>query len=229
MAEKLGWEDIIGRTIPLYNRQREITGEISDFNFQSLYQPIGPMVVFYFLEDVEYLYVKTVPGRIGEAIAAVENIWKRYNDGYPFEINFVDDEFARMYHSDIRTGKLFTAFAFIAIFISCLGLFGLVTFATERKAREIGLRKILGSSITNIVIMISKEYLILVGISMLIAFPLSKYLLDSMLQDYAYRIDINWWMFAIAGGIIVVLTLLTFGWQAIKAATANPVNAIKSE
>ena len=229
MAEKLEWDYNVGRTIPVFNNQREIIGEINSFNFQNLHQPIGPMVVFYLLEDVEFLYIKTAPGRTGEAIATVENIWKRYNDGYPFEFHFLDDEFARMYQSDIRSGKLFTAFAFIAIFISCLGLFGLVTFTAESKTKEIGVRKILGASVNDIVLMLSKEFLILIVVAMLIAFPLTYYWLEKMLQDYAYRIEIGWWMFAVAGGIICVLTLFTVGFQALKAATANPVDAIKSE
>jgi len=142
---------------------------------------------------------------------------------------WVRDEFAGMYQSDIRTGKLFIAFAIIAIFISCLGLFGLVTFTAESKSKEIGIRKILGASLANIIIMLSKEFLILVGIAMLIAFPLAYHWLDKMLQDYAFRIDISWWMFALAGSIIIVLTLFTVGWQAVKAATENPVKAIMME
>ena len=230
MAGRLGWEDIIGQTIPLFsNERKEIIGEIGNFNFQSLHHSIGPMAIFYLLDDVDYLYVKTVPGKTGAAIAAVENIWKRYNDGYPFEIHFFDEEFNMMYQSDIRTGKLFTAFAMIAILISCLGLFGLVTYTAESKTKEIGIRKVLGASVSDIIKMLSKEFLILVGIAMLIAFPLAYYWLDKMLQDYAYRISIGWWIFALAGIITIALTLITVGWQAIKAATANPVEAIKSE
>ena len=230
MAGKLGWEDIVGRLIPLFNNnQREIIGEVANFNFQSLHQPIQPMTIFYSLDDVAFLYVKTVPGRVGEAITAVENIWTRYNAGYPFEVRFLDDEFYKMYQSEIRTGKLFTAFAIIAILISCLGLFGLVTYTAESKTKEIGIRKILGASVTSVVIMLTKEFLILVGIAMPIAFPLAYYLLEKMLQDYAYRIDISWWMFALAGSIIIVLTCLTVVWQAVKAATEDPVKALKTE
>jgi len=230
MAEKLGWENIVGQTIPLFNdNQREIIGEVTNFNFQSLHQPIAPMTIFYSLDDIEYLYVKTVPGRTREAIAAVENIWKRYNNSYPFEVNFLDEDFNRIYQSDIRTGKLFTTFAIIAILISCLGLFGLVTYTAESKTKEIGIRKVLGGSVGSIVTMLSKEFLILVGIALVIAFPLTYYWLDKMLQDYAYRIAIGWQMFALAGMITIALTLLTVGWKAIKAATANPVKAIKTE
>jgi len=229
LAGQLGWDDILGRSLPMFNGPKEIIGEMNNINFQSLHEPIGPMAVFYLLDDVDYLYVKTVPGKTGAAITAVENIWKRYNDGYPFEIHFFDQEFDRMYQSDIRTGKLFTAFAIVAILISCLGLFGLVTYTAETKTKEIGIRKVLGARVSNIVNMLSKEFLMLVGIALLIAFPLAYYWIDKMLQDYAYHISIGIWMFVLAGVITIGLTLITVGWQAIKAATANPVKAIKSE
>jgi len=134
-----------------------------------------------------------------------------------------------MYQSDHVKRKLFNCFSIIAILISCLGLFGLVTYTAETKRKEIGIRKVLGASVSSIVIMLSKELLILVGIAMLIAFPLTYYLMDRMLQDYAYRISISWRIFAIAGIITVMLTLLTVGWRAFKAAMENPVKAIKSE
>jgi hypothetical protein len=229
MAGMLGWEDILGRTLPMFGDPKEIVGEMNNIHFQSLHQPIGPMAIFYLLEDVDYLYVKTVPGKTREAITVVENIWKRYNTGYPFEIHFLDQEFDKMYQSDIRTGKLFTAFAGIAILISCLGLFGLVTYTAETKTKEIGIRKVLGARVSAIVNMLSKEFLILVGIALLIAFPLAYYWIDKMLQDYAYHITIGGWIFALAGVITIALTLITVGWQAIKAATANPVKAIKTE
>jgi putative ABC transport system permease protein len=156
-------------------------------------------------------------------------VWKEYNADYDFAYSFLDETFDATYKSDLRTGKRFTIFAVIALFISCLGLFGLVTYTAEMKTKEIGIRKVLGASVASIVEMLSKEFLILVGIAMVIAFPVAYYLLDKMLQDYAYRISIGWWMFSLAGVIVVVLTLLTVGWKAIKAATANPVKAIKSE
>ncbi len=229
LAEQLGWDDVLGKSIPLFSSEKMIVGEVKDFNFQSLHHEIGPTAVFYLLENLDYLYVKTAPGRTAEALATMENIWNRYNDGYPFEYRFLDEEFGRVYQADIRTGKLFSAFALIAILISCLGLFGLVTYTAEAKTREIGIRKVLGASVTGIVKMLSKEFLILVGIAMLIAFPLAYYWLDKMLQDYAYRINISWWMFALVAIITLTLTLLTVSWKAIKAATANPAKAIKSE
>ncbi len=229
MAEKLGWPQVVGRTIPLYSdEESEIVGETDDFNFRNFHSKIGPIVISY-SQGGDYLYVKSAPGKSREAIAAVETIWKRYNEGYPFDYQFMDEEFDQMYKSDIRTGNLFNAFSLIAVFISCLGLFGLVTYTAETKTKEIGIRKVLGASVGNIVRMLSNEFLILIGIAMLIAFPVAYYWLDKMLQDYAYRISVGWWIFATAALIIIALTLLTVVWQAVKAATANPVNSIKSE
>ena len=169
------------------------------------------------------------PGKNRQAIAAVEKIWKEYKPDYDFAYTFLDDNFDATYKSDLRTGKLFTIFAVIAILISCLGLFGLVTYMAETKTKEIGIRKVLGASVAGIVKMLSKEFLILVGISMLISFPLAWYWIDKILQEYAYRISIGWWMFALAGATTILLTLITVGWQAVRAATANPVEAIKME
>jgi ABC-type antimicrobial peptide transport system permease subunit len=227
LREKFGWDEVNGKTMPLFsNNEIDVTGEIDDFNFKSLHSAIGPMVIAYTDSRLNYIYVKAAPGRASQAVAALEKVWKRYNDGYPFEYRFIDEEFDRTYKSDIRTGKLFNAFAGVAILISCLGLFGLVTFTAESKTKEIGIRKVFGASVADIVIMLGREFMILVGVAMLIAFPLAYLWLERMLQDYAYRIDIAWWMFALAAVITILLTLLTVGWQALKAATANPVKAI---
>jgi len=207
---------------------RQIIGVAEDFHFQSMHEPIKPLVIA-ITPWTNLMYVKAGAHNIPNAIKAVESLYKEYNAELPFNYSFLNDEFDRLYKSDIRTGNLFNIFAIIAIMISCLGLFGLVTYTAETKTKEIGIRKVLGASVSNIVNMLSKEFLILVGIALLIAFPLAYYWIDKMLQDYAYHISIGWWMFALAGIITILLTLITVGWQAIKAATANPVKAIKSE
>ena len=206
-----------------------VSGIFKDFNFESLSQPIMPMILTCTKSFNDFVYVKTTAQGAKSALASIEKLWKEYCPQLLFSYSFLDENFERIYQADIRTGKLLYIFAFIAIMISCLGLFGLVTYTAETKTKEIGIRKVLGAKVSDIVIMLSKDFLILVGIAMLIAFPLAYYWLDKMLQDYAYRISIDWWMFAFAGIAIVILTLITVGWQAIKAATANPVDAIKSE
>jgi ABC-type antimicrobial peptide transport system permease subunit len=212
------------------NNTITVSGVVRDFHFELLNQTVAPMVMFCTKNyNNNFFYVKTTAQGTQSALASIEKIWKQYCPNLIFSYSFLDENFERLYQTDIRMGWLLYTFAFIAIMISCLGLFGLVTFTAETKTKEIGIRKVLGAKVSDIVSMLSKEYIVLVGIAMLIAFPLAYYWLNRMLQDYAYRIEIKWWMFALAGIVTIVLTLITVGWKAIKAATENPVKAIKSE
>ena len=204
-----------------------IVGVVKDFHFSNFRKEIEPMV--FRPADVGTLYVRTTANDASNAIAAVDKLWKQYNPEEPFTYKFLDDTFNRMYRSDIQTGSLFTVITLIVILISCLGLFGLVTYTAEAKYKEIGIRKVFGASVSDIVTLLSKEFLILVVIAMFIAFPLAYYWLDTLLQEYAYRISIGWWIFVLAGVITVTLTFLTVARQALKAATANPVDAIKND
>ena len=224
----IGMKDPVGKPFELGEMKGTIIGVVKDFNFKELHVAIEPLI-FIYVGDPKLMYIRLNPGAIQPTIAEIEKIMNGYNPETAFNYKFLDESFERLYRADIRTGKLFNIFAVIAVLVSCLGLFGLVTFTAESKTKEIGIRKILGASISSIVILLLKEFLILVGIAMLIAFPVAYYWLDRMLQDFAYRIDISWWMFALSGMITIVLTLLTVSWKAIRAATANPVKAIKGE
>ena len=226
-VKTMGITDPVGKWVD--RQEWKIVGVVKDFNFASLHHDIEPLVMFNEPRFVWAMYVRTAPGKTQDAIAAVENIWKQYNAEYPFSYWFLDDTFNSIYKSDILTGRLFGIFSIIAILISCLGLFGLVVFTAELKTKEIGIRKVLGAKIYDIVKLLVKDFLILVGISILIALPLAYYALDKMLQDFAYRISLDWWIFAVAALVTVVLTLLTVGWMAIRAAMKNPVEAIKTE
>jgi ABC-type antimicrobial peptide transport system permease subunit len=226
-VKKMNITDPVGKTCDFMG-EKTILGVVRDFHFKDLHTPVEPLAIM--IDNWRgSLYIRASANSTPQAIAAVEKLWKQYETELPFSYRFVDDEFDMIYKTDIRTGILFRYFALIAIFVSCLGLFGLVTYTAETKTKEVGIRKVLGASVGNIVKMLSKELLILVGIAMLIAFPLAYYWLDRMLLDYAYRITIGWWIFALAGISTVTLTLLTVGWKALKASTANPVEAIKSE
>ena len=226
-VKMMGLTDPVGKWV----RQNDwkIVGVVKDFNFKNLHQEIGPLAMVYLPDYFRQLYVRIQAGNAQQAIAAVEKVWKQYNSDYAFNYWFMDDTFNGMYSSEIRSNRLFGAFSIIAILISCLGLFGLVAFTAELKTKEIGIRKVLGASVSDIVSLLSKEFFILVGVAMLIAFPLSYYWLDKMLQDYAYRINISWWLFVVVGCMNLCVVLLTVGFQAFKAATENPVDAIKSE
>ena len=229
-VKTMGITDPVGKQCNVaWVNNATIIGVVSDFHFKDLHTPVEPLAIVNSATMRSALYVKTSANSASQAIAAVEKLWKQYEAELPFTYLFIDDEFDTIYKADLRTGILFRYFAIFAILLSCLGLFGLVTYTAETKTKEIGIRKVLGARVSDIVMMLSKEFMILVGIAILVAFPLAYYWLDRMLQDYAYRIELKWWMFALAGIITVVLTLITVGWKAIKAATANPVKAIKSE
>ena len=226
-VKTMGLTEPVGKWVNQYNTR--VAGVVKDFHFRNLHYEIGPFVMYYDPDMLSYLYVRTRPGNTQQAVAAVEKLWKQYNPDYAFNYSFMDDTFNRMYVSEIRTNYLFSVFSGIAILISCLGLLGLVVFSAELKTKEIGIRKALGASILDIVKLLSREFLIPVGISILIALPLAYRWSGNILRDFAYRIPIGWWMFALAGVITIVLTFITVGWQAVKAAMENPVKAIKSE
>ncbi|MDB5133495.1 MAG: FtsX-like permease family protein [Mucilaginibacter sp.] len=156
-------------------------------------------------------------------------MWKKYNADFPFDYDFMDQLYDSMYKSDLRSGTLFSVFAGIAIFISCLGLFGLATYTAQVKIKEIGIRKVLGASVANITMMLSKDFLSLIVISLVIASPVAWYLMNKWLQDYVYRIHIQWWVFVLAGLTAILMAFITISYQAIKAALTNPVKSLRSE
>ena len=149
--------------------------------------------------------------------------------GQPFDYSFMDEQFNNLYTSEQKTGQIFITFALLAIVIACLGLFGLVTYAAEQRTKEIGIRKVLGANVANIVAMISKDFLKLVFIAFLFAFPLAWWAMNKWLQDFAYRVNMGWWIFFIAGAVAILIALLTVCFQAIKAAMANPVKSLRTE
>ncbi|MDR2231665.1 MAG: ABC transporter permease [Tannerella sp.] len=226
-VKAMGLTDPVGKWVQ--NSDKRIVGVVKDFHFASLHKEIEPLVMYYEPRYIYMLYMRINPGNAQQAIAALEAQWKQYNSEFAFEYSFLDDTFDRMYKSDIQINSLFGTFSVIAILISCMGLLGLVVFSAELRTKEIGIRKVLGAGIPSIVRMLSLEFLILVGIALVIAIPLSYYMLDNLLQDFVYRIPLSWWIFASAAVITVLLTLITVSLKAFRAASANPVDAIKTE
>ena len=222
-------EPYIGQRFSVMDRQGQVIGIVKDFHFNSMHHKIGPMVLTNSEDANLYVMFKSQPGKMLASVEAAKQVWSNFFPNAPFEVTYTEDVFNNLYKDDTKLAQMVSILGILSVLISCLGLFGLVTFAAERKTKEIGIRKIMGASVADIVKMLLKEFLIMVGIAMLIAFPLAYYWLDRMLQDFAYRINISWWIFVLAGIITVVLTLLTVGWRAIKAATENPVKAIKME
>jgi putative ABC transport system permease protein len=224
-------EDAIGKDFGYGERKGKIIGVINDFHFESLHQKIVPLVLLVpkNLNNFGRISIKVAGANTTAALAHLEKTWKRFLPETPYQYNFLDDNFARLYKAEERQKTLFTTFACIAIFIACLGLFGLSAFAISQRIKEIGIRKILGANVSTIVALLSKDFLKLVILSAIIAFPIAWFAMNKWLQDFAYRIDMPWWIFIVAGLIAAIIALLTISIQAIKAAVANPVKSLRTE
>jgi putative ABC transport system permease protein len=202
---------------------------VSDYNFTSVHAQIEPQIIRISRDNINNLLVRVRPGNTRETINYIESTWNTINQGKPFEYTFVDDYFDNIYKSDLNTEKLFGTFAFLAIFIACLGLFGLASFTAEQKTKEIGVRKVLGSSVTGIILLLSKEFIKWVVISCVIAFPVAYFLMNDWLSNFAYRTEISVFIFIAATLLTIVIALFTVGYQSIKAALANPVKSLRYE
>ncbi|NII27998.1 FtsX-like permease family protein [Pseudoflavitalea sp. X16] len=225
-----GFKDPVGQMIKWNDKDRMVIGVVKDMVMESPYTPVKPTVFFleYGWANIITIRIKpTVPVR--EALAKLEPVFKSHNPGSPFEYKFTDEQYAQKFSDEERIGNLATFFAVLAVFISCLGLFGLASFVAERRTKEIGVRKVLGASVMNIWQMLSKDFVSLVIISCLIAIPIAWYVLHQWLQQYEYRTPISWWIFTIAGVGAMAIALLTVSFQAIKAAISNPVKSLRSE
>jgi putative ABC transport system permease protein len=233
-AKKIGYKDPIGKELTMWGDKGMIVGVMKDYHHNSLHVPIEPLILRLHKKSWGGTYwgnviVRTEKGKTKQAIASMEKLYKQFNPGFPFKYYFTDDEIANRYKAEYTVSKLSRYFAFLAIFISCLGLFGLVTFTAEQKTKEIGIRKVLGASVTGIVGMLSKDFLTLVLIAAVIAFPVAWWAMHRWLNDFAYRVNIGWWVFVVAGIIAMLIALITISFQSIKAAIANPVKSLRTE
>jgi putative ABC transport system permease protein len=225
----MGLKNPIGKSIRIQKTKGTITGVVKNFHYASMRKKIEPAVIYYRPEYCYKIYVKTTGADAQKAIAAVQRSWKQYNNDTPFAYTFLDDSFNQLYKTEQRTGSLFNVFSAIAIIISCLGLFGLATYSAQVKTREIGIRKVLGSSVTGIIRLLATEFVLLIVIAIFIATPVAWYAMDKWLQDYAYKTSISVWVFLIAGGGATFIALATISVQSLKGALANPVKSLRSE
>lgn len=228
--KRIGYKNPIDQPLTMWGKPGKIIGVLKDFHFQSLHQTINPMIVR-LDEGIGYgnILVRTQAGKTKEALANLEQLGKKLNPRFPFTYQFSDEEYAKLYKSEQVVTQLANYFAILAIFISCLGLFGLAAFTAEQRTKEIGVRKVLGASVASITSLLSMDFIKLVVIATMIAFPVAWYFLKNWLKKYAYQIDIEWWYFAIAAMAAVAIALLTVSSQAIKAALMNPVKSLKAE
>ena len=224
-------EDAIGQAFGYGNRSGQLIGVFNDFHFESMHQTIVPLVLLMPRNANSYgrISVKISGANTEASLAHMEKTWKKFQPETPYSYTFMDENFERIYQSEKRQGTIFTVFAFIAIFIACLGLLGLSAFAISQRLKEIGIRKVLGASVGNIVGLLSKDFLKLVALAALIAFPIAWYAMRSWLNDFAYRIGIPWWIFLVAGLVAAAVALITISLQAVRAATANPVKSLRTE
>jgi putative ABC transport system permease protein len=221
-------EEILGREFQYGGMNGQVIGVVSDFHFESLREPIVP-VVFKPFDNYNRLSIKISGNEMSRALKAVESTWHSFLPEYPFEYEFLSERYRNLYLSEQRQGQLFSIFSILAIFIACLGLFGLVTFSTLQRFKEIGIRKVLGASFGNILSLLSREVVILVVIASLIAWPVTWYAMDLWLENFAYHVDIGVEIFLFSGLVTLLIALLTISYQTVKAALSNPVNSIRME
>lgn len=222
-------EQAIGKHFKQWGREGQIIGVMKDFHYRSLQLPIKPLSMRIERGNDQLISAKVSPANLPATIAAIEKQWKAFIPERPFSYYFLDEFFDRQYRSEERFGRLFLNFAILAIFISCLGLLGLASYSTVQRTKEIGIRKVMGASVTNIVTLLSRDFLRLVALAALIAFPLAWFAMNRWLQDFAYRTGVSWWVFVMAGVLAALIALFTISFQAVRAAVANPIKSLRTE
>ena len=229
-AKFIGMKNPVGKNINWNDKNYRIVGVIKNMVMESPYEPIKPTIFFINYGWANIINVKLNPAMSASAsLEKVGEVFRRYNPGSPFDYKFADEQYALKFSGEERIGKLATFFACLAIFISCLGIFGLASFTAEQRTKEIGVRKVLGASVFNLWQLLSKDFVVLVMISFLIATPIAYYFMNGWLKNYEYRSEISWWIFGISGLGALIITLLTVSYQAVKAASANPVKSLRTE
>lgn len=234
-AKLFGFTDPVGKSLYYMNNfpskdfsKYQIVGVVKDFNFNSLHDKVTPLC-FLLQPQTGSIAFRVNSNHLDKVIASIQQIYKNVAPGMPFKYSFMDADFNKTYQAEQRMGRLSVSFSVLAILIACLGLFGLITFAAEQRNKEIGIRKVLGASVSDVSAMLTKDFLKLVMIALLIAFPIGWWAMNKWLQGFAYRITISWWIFLLAGAVAILIALLTVSFQAVKAAMANPVESLRSE
>ncbi|MEO6870125.1 MAG: ABC transporter permease [Ginsengibacter sp.] len=226
----LGWtsEDAIGKTISK-GQEGTIKAVVKDFHFSSMHSPIGPLVIFLDTSHIREILVKIKADNVASTLSALKSTWNDRVPYRPFEYHFLDESFEKIYTTEQRAGKVFTIFSLVAIILACLGLFALAAFSTLQRTKEIGIRKVLGAGVGNIAFMVSKEFITLIIVAIVIASPIAWYLGNQWLQGFAYRTSLSWWIFIVSGLAALFIAMTTVSYHAIKSAKANPVESLRTE
>ncbi len=235
-VKEAGWKlnKVVGKTISFMDEAKTavtIIGVIKDYHFASLKEKITPEVFTMnpSFNDYGEIWIKIKPDDVPQTLSVLQTTYKKLVPYYPYLYQFMDDINAKNYETEAKWKQIISIASSLFIFISCIGLFGLVILSIEQRTKEIGIRKVLGAAVSKIVMLISKEFIVLISIAFVVAVPVGYYFVNKWLQDFAYRINIGWWMFALAGVLVITVALLTIGFQAIKAAIANPVKSLRTE
>ncbi|HEY8971307.1 MAG TPA: FtsX-like permease family protein, partial [Puia sp.] len=223
-------QDAVGKRVMAFNRTWDIIGVVADFHQKSLKSGIEPVLMLPTLQgQYSQFSVKVDPLQLPATLEAIRKAYSRYFPGNVFDYYFLDEKFNRQYSNDYLFGKVFSLFAALAILIACLGLSGLSLLTSIQRTKEIGIRKVLGASVTGIVLLLSKDFIKLVLLAIIIASPVAWYFMRLWLQDFAYRIDISWWIFVLAGLLSLIIALLVIGFQTARSAIANPIKSLRTE
>jgi len=228
-AEAMGMDDPVGQQISFWGREGTIVGVMEDFHMSSMYRPITPVIFRLRPDQTDILFVRVAAGQTSEALAAFEGIYKQFNPEYPFDFEFMDAEFESAYRSEVVMGTLANVFAFVAILIACLGLFGLASFTAEQRTREIGIRKVLGASVPSVVMLLSREFILLVGGAFVVAAPFAYIIMNKWLEEFAFHTELGIGILAGAGISAILIAWLTVGYQAVVSAVAAPVDSLRSD
>jgi putative ABC transport system permease protein len=235
-AKLLGWDNPLGKKINNWARFRGnfiVIGVIKDYHYESLHQDIRPQALFlsggYYKSTQNFISIRFKTQYVSEIVGLAERTWKNFAPGKPFEYSFLDKDYENLYINEKQTRSLFSVFSFLAVFIACLGLFGLASFVADRRTKEIGIRKILGASVPRIVKNLNTTFVKWVLLANIIAWPAAWFFMTNWLQNFAYRIRLSWWMFALAAALALFIALLTISFQTVRAALKNPVDSLRYE
>ena len=229
-AKMIGWKEPLGRQFEIVGIGRgRVIGIVRDFNFRALYSGIEPVALVCYPDLSDNLMIKTSPENVQGTIGFLSEQWKNLFARAPFEYSFLSDDIRKMYEKDSVTLRIITRVSVLALLISCIGLFGLVLFTIDNRIKEIGLRKVAGSTAGNIVLMLNLEFIRWIAISFIAACPLIIYFMRKWLENFAYRIAVHWWILAFAGIITIIISLLTVSWHTLRAAARNPVDCLRHE
>ena len=228
-ARLLEWDDPVGKRLNGETVSGTVVGVVKDFHYESLHQPISPLAIVCFPWWINHLSLRIHAGDIAQILTFVEDRWHAFHPGWPFEYGFLDQDFEHSYNLEDRIGRMIQAFTVLAIILSCAGLLALASFMVAARTKEIGVRKVMGASVGSILTLLGREFVVLIGLAILIAWPIAYTVIAWWLDDFAYRITIDLMPFIAAGAITLIIACLTIGYHAVKAATANPIDALRNE